>query len=81
MVDGACNRHRDPVFSQNRDVCGSLRVSKRCDVVVLSIMGNITADHRPHAVSELRLNQSVRFLFTDIMDIRYKTLNTKFVFN
>lgn len=73
VVDGAGNGDCGPVFSQDRDVCGPLSVSEWGDVVILSIMGNITADHRPHAVSKLRLNQSVRFLFTDVTVTCYRT--------
>lgn len=75
MVDGAGNRDGGPVFIQHRDVCGSLCVSVWCDVVVLSIMGNFIADHRPDTVSELHLNQSMCFLFADIKAIIQKFKN------
>lgn len=67
VVDGAGNGDSGPVLRQHRDVCGSLRVSEWCDVVVLSIMGNISADHRPHTLSKLQLNQSMCLLMADGM--------------
>lgn len=57
MIDSAGNRDGSSILSHHRHMCGAHGVQVWSDVVVLSIMGLITADHGPEVVSKLLLSE------------------------